>query len=271
MRDAGDGAGQDQADLGATSFERDHELTVLNNERDKLAQIERALARIDDGTLRHVRVLRGAHRQDAAHGLPACHTVHDMQAARGTSLSDAVAPDPDRSHELPARPAAPLLFALVAAAAYAVDQASKLCGGRPAEGRPDVHVVGDLLVLHLTRNPGAAFSTGTGYTVVLTVLAVAAVLVVVYLSRRLGSVRWALALGLLLAGVAGNLTDRLFRDPGAVARPRHRLPDAAALAGLQRRRHVHQRRRRPDPAPGLPRRAARRRPDRGPRPGRARR
>jgi RNA polymerase-binding protein DksA len=50
MRDAGDGAGHDQADMGATSFERDHELTVLSNERDKLAQIDRALARIDDGT-----------------------------------------------------------------------------------------------------------------------------------------------------------------------------------------------------------------------------
>ena len=50
MRDSGDGAGQDQADVGASSFERDHELMVLNSERDKLAQIERALARIDDGT-----------------------------------------------------------------------------------------------------------------------------------------------------------------------------------------------------------------------------
>ncbi|MFL6002350.1 MAG: TraR/DksA family transcriptional regulator [Nocardioides sp.] len=50
MRDAGDGAGQDQADMGATSFERDHELTVLNNEREKLAQIDRALARIEDGS-----------------------------------------------------------------------------------------------------------------------------------------------------------------------------------------------------------------------------
>jgi RNA polymerase-binding protein DksA len=50
MRDAGDGAGHDQADLGATSFERDQELTVLNNEREMLAQIERALQRIDDGT-----------------------------------------------------------------------------------------------------------------------------------------------------------------------------------------------------------------------------
>ena len=50
LRNSGDGAGQDQADMGATSFERDQELTVLSNERDKLAQIERALARIDDGT-----------------------------------------------------------------------------------------------------------------------------------------------------------------------------------------------------------------------------
>ena len=50
LRDSGDGAGQDQADIGSTSFERDHELTVLNNERDKLAQIDRALTRIDDGT-----------------------------------------------------------------------------------------------------------------------------------------------------------------------------------------------------------------------------
>ncbi|WP_316932045.1 TraR/DksA family transcriptional regulator [Nocardioides marmotae] len=50
MRDSGDGAGQDQADVGSTSFERDHELTVLINERDKVAQIDRALARIDDAT-----------------------------------------------------------------------------------------------------------------------------------------------------------------------------------------------------------------------------
>ncbi|GAB7003764.1 hypothetical protein JCM18899A_12360 [Nocardioides sp. AN3] len=50
MKDSGDGAGQDQADMGATSFERDHELTVLNSERDKLAQIERALLAISEGT-----------------------------------------------------------------------------------------------------------------------------------------------------------------------------------------------------------------------------
>ncbi|MFT4262713.1 MAG: TraR/DksA family transcriptional regulator [Nocardioides sp.] len=50
MKDSGDGAGQDQADMGATSFERDQELSVVNSEKDKLAQIERALVRIEDGS-----------------------------------------------------------------------------------------------------------------------------------------------------------------------------------------------------------------------------
>ncbi|MDO7869355.1 TraR/DksA family transcriptional regulator [Nocardioides jiangxiensis] len=50
LKDAGDGAGHDQADMGATSFERDHELTVVNNSREMLAQTERALDRIADGT-----------------------------------------------------------------------------------------------------------------------------------------------------------------------------------------------------------------------------
>lgn len=50
MKDSGDGAGQDQADVGATSFERDHELSLLNNEREMLAQVDRALARIEAGT-----------------------------------------------------------------------------------------------------------------------------------------------------------------------------------------------------------------------------
>jgi len=50
MKDSGDGAGQDQADVGSTSFERDHELTVVKSERDKLAQIERVLGYLQDGT-----------------------------------------------------------------------------------------------------------------------------------------------------------------------------------------------------------------------------
>lgn len=50
LRDGGDGAGNDQADVGSTTFERDHEMSLANNARDMLSQIERALGRIDDGT-----------------------------------------------------------------------------------------------------------------------------------------------------------------------------------------------------------------------------
>jgi signal peptidase II len=135
-----------------------------------------------------------------------------MQAARGTSLSDATDSHPPRPQRSRARLAA--LFAGTALAAYALDLGSKLLAVARLSDRPDVPVLGDLLVLHLTRNPGAAFSTGTEYTVVLSCVAIAAVLVVLYLSRRVGTVSWAVALGLLLAGVAGNLTDRLFRAPG---------------------------------------------------------
>jgi len=50
MRDAGDGAGNDQADVGSTTFERDHEMSLANNAREMLAQTERALLRIEAGT-----------------------------------------------------------------------------------------------------------------------------------------------------------------------------------------------------------------------------
>jgi DnaK suppressor protein len=43
-------AGDDQADVGAKAYEREHELALTYNARELLAQAERALARIDDGT-----------------------------------------------------------------------------------------------------------------------------------------------------------------------------------------------------------------------------
>ncbi|GAA3233927.1 TraR/DksA family transcriptional regulator [Actinocorallia longicatena] len=48
--DAGEGAGDDQADAGAKTYEREHELALTNNSRDLLEQNERAIARIDSGT-----------------------------------------------------------------------------------------------------------------------------------------------------------------------------------------------------------------------------
>jgi RNA polymerase-binding protein DksA len=50
LRDGGDGAGDDQADAGTKTFEREHEMSLANNARDLLVQTQHALARIEAGT-----------------------------------------------------------------------------------------------------------------------------------------------------------------------------------------------------------------------------
>jgi signal peptidase II len=104
--------------------------------------------------------------------------------------------------------------AVVAIGAYAIDVLTKTIAVEKLSDGVDVELLGSWLVLHLTRNPGAAFSTGTEFTLLLTLIAIVAAGVVVYLTRKVGSRGWAWAFGLLLAGICGNLTDRLLRDPG---------------------------------------------------------
>ncbi|SED31019.1 signal peptidase II [Nocardioides exalbidus] len=132
-----------------------------------------------------------------------------MQAARGASLNPS---DQVDQQQVRRRIDARLVFAAVALVAYAADLGTKEWAlSALADG--DVPLVGDWFTLHLTFNPGAAFSTGTGFTIVFTCLAMVAVVVVLWLSRRLGSTGWAIGLGVLLGGVSGNLTDRIFREP----------------------------------------------------------
>ena len=50
LRDSGEGSGDDQADAGSKTFEREHEMSMANNARDLLLQIEHALARIANGS-----------------------------------------------------------------------------------------------------------------------------------------------------------------------------------------------------------------------------
>jgi len=50
LRAGGEGAGNDQADVGSTSLERDSEMSLANNTRDMLIQTERALERLEDRT-----------------------------------------------------------------------------------------------------------------------------------------------------------------------------------------------------------------------------
>jgi signal peptidase II len=102
----------------------------------------------------------------------------------------------------------------VASLVLALDLVTKLAAVSGLEGRPPVRLVDGALYLVLTRNTGAAFSLGQGYTIVLTVIALLVVGVIVRFARRLGSKPWAMALGMILGGATGNLVDRLFRAPG---------------------------------------------------------
>ena len=80
---------------------------------------------------------------------------------------------------------------------------------------PPVRLLGGALTLCESRNPGAAFGIGgTSSTIVFTAIAVGVIIFIVRTARQINSLPWAIALGLLLGGATGNLTDRIFRAPG---------------------------------------------------------
>lgn len=127
-----------------------------------------------------------------------------MQAARGASLST------DGATSAPTRIG---LFAGVAASVLALDQLTKAYALANFDAGDPQTVIPGLIRFTLHFNPGAAFSTGTGFTVVLTAIAIVVSLVVLRMARRLRDRGWAVGLGLLLGGAVGNLVDRLVRDP----------------------------------------------------------
>lgn len=112
-----------------------------------------------------------------------------------------------------ARPRRYPLLLLVALVAIAVDFATKewaLATFRPGE---NVDVIGSFLQFTLVFNTGAAFSLGTGYTWVFTIIASVVVIGIGYIGWRVRSLWWGVTLGLMMGGAAGNLVDRFFRDP----------------------------------------------------------
>ena len=82
-----------------------------------------------------------------------------------------------------------------------------------------INLIGDFLKLELVFNTGAAFSLATSKTIFLSVFAMAAAAGIFFFASRIDSNRWALALGLVLGGIFGNLTDRVFRSPGGLQGP----------------------------------------------------
>lgn len=104
---------------------------------------------------------------------------------------------------------------MIAVAGLAADLLTKNLAIARLDPQQPIPLLGGLLTLRLIRNSGAAFSMGEDFTVLLTVIAlVALVFVVGWMVPRIRHVGWAVATGFLLAGIAGNLVDRLFREPG---------------------------------------------------------
>ncbi len=98
-----------------------------------------------------------------------------------------------------------------------MDVVTKIIAVDRLDPQAPVRLLGGLLTLRLIRNPGAAFSQGENFTYVFAIAAIAVLgFVVIRLVPRLGHTGWTVALGLLCAGVAGNLSDRLFRTPGVL-------------------------------------------------------
>lgn len=114
---------------------------------------------------------------------------------------------------LPGRRRSGLLTA-VAAVTLALDVLSKIIVVMTLEGQPTVKLLGGVLYLDVFRNSGAAFSLATGWTWLLSLIALGVVVVIVRLASRLRSIGWAVGLGLVLGGSLGNLVDRLLRAPG---------------------------------------------------------
>jgi len=119
-----------------------------------------------------------------------------------------------RGHELRPRRGLIALVGVLTVVVLVIDQITKQLVVNTLETGVFHPLLGDFLGLSLVFNSGAAFSLAKGSTWVFTIAAVVVTIVIVRISRRLGSRGWAVALGALLGGTLGNLGDRLFREPG---------------------------------------------------------
>ena len=120
------------------------------------------------------------------------------------------------------------LFATVAMIALALDIVSKVLVVANLDAYEHERILGGAIYLQQARNSGAAFSLGTGFTVILSLVALVVVGVIVRTAGRMRSAGWAVALGLILGGAVGNLGDRIFRAPGVF---RGRVVDWISLFG----------------------------------------
>jgi len=113
-----------------------------------------------------------------------------------------------------ARPATRRLALLVAATVVAVDAISKAIAAHFLAGRGVVNLLGGHFHLELYRNHAGPGNTFAGDPVLISLLSLAAVIVIAALVLVVRARSTAVALGLLLGGGVGNLIDRLVTSPG---------------------------------------------------------
>lgn len=118
----------------------------------------------------------------------------------------------DQRAKVSVRAIAALAFAAVVV--VALDQAAKALVVANLPYGQVVPVLGNALQFLYVRNPGAAFSFAVNMTWVFSIVSAAVVVAIIVFARRIHSMWWAIVLGMLLGGALGNLSDRLFREPG---------------------------------------------------------
>ncbi|MER5614409.1 signal peptidase II [Streptomyces sp. NPDC002215] len=139
--------------------------------------------------------------------------IPDAEGAEGDETADRAEDRGGETAPNGGRRKVAVLF-VVAVFAYLIDLISKMIVVAKLEHHEPIELIGDWLQLSAIRNAGAAFGIGEAFTIIFTFIAATVIVVIARLARKLYSLPWAIALGLLLGGALGNLTDRIFRAPG---------------------------------------------------------
>ena len=101
------------------------------------------------------------------------------------------------------------VFACIAVAAIAIDQLTKAWALSALSDGCTIRVIPGLLSFMLVRDPGASLGMGSGMTWLISLLAMAACVVLVALAVRTISMKWTVVFAFGFAGAFGNLIDRV--------------------------------------------------------------
>lgn len=137
--------------------------------------------------------------------------MREVQATSGTALIEA-GPTDTRAQLRRTR----TVMVLVALVGFTLDRITKaLALAHLSAGVPTTSLLGGWVSLELIFNSGAAFSMGSSATIVFSLLALAALCVMfVWVWPRARGWLASVCAGMIVAGISGNLADRMLRPPG---------------------------------------------------------